>query len=88
MIKAIHLLIGCSFLDLISRQDSVLIDLSEDLSDSFQAKSACNHVDFVKAGVIKLNESAYFTDLGRVVDRFHIDSDALWVVWILRVVAI
>jgi len=46
------------------------------LSYAFKAQSSGNHVDFVKTGIVKLQESALLTDLGRFIDCLNVDADA------------
>lgn len=88
VVKGVHLLLLSSFLDFISVQNCVLVDLGEDLSDSFQAQRHCNHVDFVKARVVKLNEPSHLAYLRRLIDGLDINADAQRVVRVLREVAI
>ena len=58
------------------------------MADAFEAERVGNHVDFVQAGVVHLDEARHFAHLRWVIDGLDVDAHTKWIVRIFAEVPI
>ena len=88
MLKTVFLLKFSSFTKLFTCQCYITVFCCEDPSNSFEAKSSRNHIDYVTFRVFKFIDSFNVTHLWWFIDRFYVHSYAFRVIRILAVVSI